>query len=220
MSTPNDPYGQQPQQGYGQAPSYGQQPQQGYGQAPAYGQQQYGAAPAYGSAPQAGGYGAAPGPVSRPSTVQYAVYLMYAGAALAIVQMLLAFVLIGQTRLLVEEELASQGLSGSDIPSGAVDTAITFGIVVGVISGVVGASLWILNAVFCGRGANWSRIFGTVLAGLYVISFLISLTSAAPAVTRVVSVLSLLVAIAAVVLLWQRPSNLFFQQAGAARAAR
>lgn len=68
MSTPQQPYGQQP--GYGQQPDYGQQPgygqQAGYGQQPysqpGYGQQPYGQQPGYGQQPygQQAGYGQQP----------------------------------------------------------------------------------------------------------------------------------------------------------------
>lgn len=197
MSTPNDPYGQQPQQ-------YGQQPQG------------YGAAPTYGSAPAAG-YGSAPTPVSRPSTVQYAVYLMYAGAALGIISMILGFVLLDDVRQQVEEQLAA---SGQPVDQGLVDATVTVGLVVGVVFGLVGAGLWIMNAVFCGRGANWSRILSTVFAGILVLTSLVTFFQPGSAVTKVLQLLTLLVGVAAVVLLWQRPSNLFFQQAGAARGAR
>ena len=67
MSTPQQPYGQQP--GYGQQPDYGQQPgygqqaangQQPYGQQP-YGQQPYGQQPGYGQQPYGQpGYGQQP----------------------------------------------------------------------------------------------------------------------------------------------------------------
>jgi hypothetical protein len=218
MSTPNDPYGQQPQQGYGQQPEqgYGQQGygQQGYGQQP---QQGYGAAPAYGSAPAAGGYGSAPGPVTRPSTVQNAVYLMYAGAALGILGMLVSLLTLDSMRRQIEEQLAAQG---GTVDQSLVDTSVTIGVVVGVVFGLIGAGLWIMNAVFCGRGANWSRILSTVFAGILVLSSLFTFFQPGTAFTKIITALTLVVGIGAVVLLWQRPSNEFFQQAGAARAAR
>ena len=82
MSTPQQPYGQQPdygqQAGYGQQPGYGQQA--GYGQQP-YGQQPYGQQPDYG---QQAGYGQQPGygqqagygqqPYGQPGYGQQAAY--------------------------------------------------------------------------------------------------------------------------------------------------
>ncbi len=197
-STPNDPYGQPPQQGYGQQP--------------------YGAAPSYGSAPPAGGYGSAPGPVSRPSTVQNAVYLMYAGAALGIIGMLVSLLTLDSMRQQVEEQFAAQG--GGPVDQSLVDTSVTIGIGVGVVFGLVGAGLWIMNAIFCGRGANWSRILSTVFAAILVLSSLVTFVQPGSGFTKAITGLTLVVGIAAVVLLWQRPSNQFFQQAGAARAAR
>lgn len=221
MSTPNGPYDQQPQQGYGQQPQqqgYGQHQQQGYGQQPQQqGQQPYGAAPSYGSAPAAGGYGSAPGPVSRPKTVQNAVYLMYAGAALGIIGMLVSLLTLDSMRQQVEEQLAAQG---GPVDQSLVDASVSIGIGVGVVFGLLGAGLWIMNAIFCGRGANWSRILSTVFAAILVLSSLVTFFQPGSGFTKAITGLTLVVGVAAVVLLWQRPSNQFFQQAGAARAAR
>ena len=68
MSTPQQPYGQQP--GYGQQPDYGQQP--GYGQQP-YGQQPYGQQAGYGQQPYSQpGYGQQP--YGQPGYGQQAAY--------------------------------------------------------------------------------------------------------------------------------------------------
>lgn len=218
MSTPNDPYGQQPHQGYGQAPSYGQQPQQGYGQAPVHGQQPYGAAPAYGSAPWAGGYGAAPGPVTRPSTVTYAVYLMYAGAFLSVLAGVLTVTTRGQLEEEFQRQAQLQGGAGA-LPPDFLDTFFGIIVVVAIVFGLLFAGLWIMNAVACSRGRNWGRITGTVLGGLYVLSALASLVQPSTGLTLTITLLTTLVAIATIVLLWQRASNQYFAAAGAARRA-
>ena len=74
MSTPQQPYGQQPdygqQAGYGQQPGYGQQA--GYGQQP-YGQQPYGQQAGYGQQPYSQpGYGQQP--YGQPGYGQQAAY--------------------------------------------------------------------------------------------------------------------------------------------------
>ena len=220
--TSNDPYatpsrggtpsgqpggGQQP--GYGAAPAYGQgQPaQQGYGAAPGYGSAPgYGAAPGYGSAPSA--------PTSAPSTIKNAVYLMYAGAALGVIGALLAFTLQDQMRAAVQESLAG---SGAELSESMIQTTIQIGLVVGVVFGLIGAGLWVMNAIFVRKGHNWARIVGSVLGGIYLLSFLYGLTQPNPALTMVINVLTALVAVGAIVLLWLRPSSEFLAAHAAAR---
>ena len=92
-------------------------------------------------------------------------------------------------------------------------------VVVSIVFGVIVAGLWIMNAVYSARGRNWARITGTVLGGLYLLSFLSSLTQPSSGLVMAVSVVTVLVVVATVVLLWLRPSNEFFAAAGAARRA-
>ncbi len=58
-----------------------------------------------------------------------------------------------------------------------------------------------------------------MLGGLYLLSFLSSLTQPSSGLVMAVSVVTVLVVVATVVLLWLRPSNEFFAAAGAARRA-
>lgn len=162
----------------------------------------------------AGGFPpAGPGPlpppeVVRPSTMNAAVLLMYVGAALSVLGGLLGFALQDEIR----EEIEKQDTGGVD-----VDTLVQFALVIGVIGALIGAALWILNAVFCGKGHNWSRVLGTVLFAISLLSSLYSLTQPTPALSRLTGVASLLVAVGAVVLLWMPASNRFFTESAAAR---
>lgn len=192
--TTNDPYA---------TPSQGGTPsgQPGGGQQPGYG-----AAPGYGSAPSA--------PASAPATIKNAVYLMYAGAALGIIGALLSFTLQDQMRAAVEESLAG---SGTEVSESLIQTSIQIGLIVGVVFGLIGAGLWIMNAIFVSKGRNWARIVGTVLGGIYLVSFLYGLTQANPVLTMIVNVLTALVAVGVIVLLWLKPSSEFFAAHAAAR---
>lgn len=149
-----------------------------------------------------------PAPSEPPRPVRVAVLLMWVGAAISVLGTLSVFLLQGQLRDLVEAELDGQGLPVDDQ---IVSATLLFGIVAAVIGGLIGTALWVLNAVFCGRGAAWSRILGTVLAGIHVPSTIYSLTQPAPAISKVLTVLSPLLAIAIVVLLWQRSSSAWFR---------
>jgi hypothetical protein len=158
---------------------------------------QPGPAPAYGQAPAAqGGYTTGRPPI--PGPVALAVKLMYAGAALSLLGVIAQFLMQDQMRELVE---AQPGMT-----SEAVDAAVSIGLVLAVVVGLVGVGLWVLNAVFNAKGKNWARILSTVLAGLNILFTLFSFAGPAPMLSRILAVLGMLLSIAIVVLLW-RPEN-------------
>ena len=66
-------------------------------------------------------------------------------------------------------------------------------------------------------GRSWARVTGTVLFGLHTLGFLGVLVSKHPGLglTKVLTTLGWLIACAAVVFLWQRPSSAFFQRTAA-----
>ncbi len=200
---PQNPYRQQPPQ----QPGYRPEPDHGAGPAP--GQAGYGSAPSYGPAPT--------GPVARPQTVKVAVLLMYLGAALSVLSGILALAMQDELRSLTEGELARQG---QELPAGALDLIIQVSLGIAMVFSVLGAILWVVNAVFNNKGHNWARILSTVLGAIWLVSFLYNLTQPSPGITRVVGVLNALLVVAVLVLLWLRPSNEFFAASGAGRGSR
>lgn len=151
-------------------------------------------------APRPTGPGAEP-----PPPVRTAVKLMWVGAALALLSVLL---LPLQTAAL-REQLADQPAPGIDTDA-LVTTAITFAVVIGLIS----AGLWALMAVKNRKGKTWARITATVLAGLNILVTLATLTGAGGTSTTtlnlLLSVVSLVLAGVIVYLLWQRPASEWF----------
>ena len=166
---------------------------------------QPGSAPAYGQAPAAyPGHATGKPPMPRP--VSLAVKLMYVGAGLSILSVIAQFVMQDQMRELIEAQ------PGMD--SETVDAALSIGLVLGVVFGLIGAGIWVLNAVFNAKGKNWARILSTVLAGLSIVFTLFGFTQPAPTLSRILSVLGMLLALAIVVLLW-RPENKPFYESPA-----
>jgi len=148
--------------------------------------------------------------------VKVAVLLMFTGAALSVLSGLLAFTTQDEMRSLMEDELARQGQDAA-MTTTMLDTIVQVTLAVSLVFGVLGAILWVVNAVFNGKGHNWARILSTVLGAIWLLSFTVSLLQPAPAVSKVLSVLNALLVIAVLVLLWLRPSNQFFSQSSAAR---
>lgn len=197
-------YGQNqpPQYGQNQPPQYGQQaPQYGqpqYGQNQPYGQPQYGQnQPQYGQ-PQYGGYpGLGPekpaGPVALPKEVNLAFWLIIGAGILGLIGI--------PFNIAAAKEAADSQLpaSGANITPEEFNTMLT---AVVVVFAVVGAALYALIAVFVRKGANWARIVATVFA-------VISLTNLFGGL--VITVLQVLLGMAAVVLLYLKPSNEYFR---------
>ncbi len=157
--------------------------------------------------PSAAGPGAEP-----PPPVRTAVKLMWAGAALA----LLGVLLVPLQTDAIRDQVAEQS------PGLDIDAVVSAGIAVAVVVGLISVGLWVLMAVMNRKGKVWARITATVLAGLNIVFTLASISGATgtapPALALVISVVSLILAGVIVYLLWQRPASEWFDAMGARSA--
>lgn len=142
-----------------------------------------------------------------PSSVSYAVKVMYAGAAVSLISLILGLTTIGSVRTAVRH--ANPSYTPSQVNS-SVDMAVAFAIV----GGVLGIGLWLWIAQMCKAGKNWARITGTVFFGLDTLFLLIGFTAAGDIGSRLLGIVIWLIGLAAVVLLWQRDSTAFFKPGG------
>ena len=139
-------------------------------------------------------------------TVRAAVKLMYAGAAVSTVNLVILLALIGDTRfgLLLNTPFITVSIAWSLAP----------------------LALWLWMARENGRGRNWARIVSTVLFGAATLDLtevfgppgirlsLVPVTAGSP----IVPVLYWLVGLAAVWLLWRPASSAFFRPPGYTQA--
>jgi hypothetical protein len=95
---------------------------------------------------------------AAPASVRTAVTLMYAGAAVSTVTLIIALALIPPIKAALRT--AHPGLTAAQASD--VNTLITLAMVAGLA--VIAAWLWMARAA--GQGKNWARIVCTVLAGL------------------------------------------------------
>ncbi len=149
------------------------------------------------------------GPASRgpaPPSVLNAVRLMFIRAGLGVLGLI---ILLATKDTLKTEILKKNETADPARLDDLLNTAITIGIVVGIIFIV----LYILLALQVRKGKNWARIVTWVLAGLGVLGALGSLAQAAPALSRIVTLIAAAVDIAIIFFLAQRPSNEFFRRA-------
>ena len=171
-------------------------PQQGQ---PQYGQPQYGMPPVTPHQPAVAG--------PPPTQVDNAVKLMFARAALSVLSLLALFVTQDALRDQLRE--ADPTISGSTL-----DTALTVALVAGTVFGLIFVTLYVLLALQVKKGKNWARIVTLVLAGLSLLAGLIGLTQAAPALSRIIGIVILVVEIAIVVLLLSSQAKQFFTARG------
>ena len=142
-----------------------------------------------------------------PQSVLYAVKLMYTGAAVSTVSLVISLASIGGTKDAIRK--ARPTLSATQ-----VNQLNTFSIALAVVSGVIGVALWLWMARANGRGKNWARILSTVLFGLATLDLFGVLSQPKTALGFIFPVLTWLVGAGAVFLLWRKDSTDFFRPTG------
>ncbi|HEX5524552.1 MAG TPA: hypothetical protein VFX53_13970 [Pedococcus sp.] len=171
--------------------------------------------------PIPGAPGAMPGqavagaPVNQPASIAMAVRLMYVGALLSLIGVLVTFTLADTIREQVQKAATDAGTAMS---STALDTAVAVAVGVAVVSGLLGAALWLLMAWANGRGKSWGRIVASVLFGLSVLSFVTGLAQGTqPPLALVLSVLTVALGAFIMVLLWKKESSAYYAAQSAPR---
>ena len=157
---------------------------------------------------------------AAPAPVQTAVRLMYAGAALWTVTVIIVVALI------------AGGKAGGHVRwDGHTLTAAQLGhlrpviITVTILSGLVVAAVWLWMARADGQGRNWARIVSTVLFGLATLQLTGIFTAPAShagfgmeVLGLIMPVLGWLIGLAVVWLLWRPAASAFFKPQGPAQA--
>ena len=129
-------------------------------------------------------------------TVQAAVRLMFAGAAVTTLSLIIAIISVA----FIGGGWGSLRLFGRSQPFPVTITA-------GIMGGLVLIALWLWMARANGKGRNWARILATVMFGLATLH-LFGSKGVAPAVFALAI---WLVGLAVVWLLWRPSSNAFFK---------
>lgn len=160
------------------------------------------------------GWATAPEPPEPPPTIRQAVAVMWCGAVVSVLSGAIGFLMQDEIREVVDRQIERQG---GDTGGLDPDTIVAIGLVAGVITGLLGATLWIVHAVFTLRGRPWARVSGTLLFAVSALFFLVGLAQPAPALSRGAGLLQQLVGLVAVVLIWRGPSGAFFDARERAR---
>jgi hypothetical protein len=140
-----------------------------------------------------------------PNSVQTAVKLMYAGAALSFVELVVGLATIGSVRRAIEKAYPHY-------TSAQVHRLEVADIVVAIVVGVIAIGLWLWMARASATGHNYARITGSVFFGLNTVFLLIGLARPHVGLGLVFSLLVWLAGLGAVVMLWRRESGAYFSQ--------
>ena len=163
--------------------------------------------PSYESAPQAA-------PVERPASIAQAVKLMYVGAALSLLGIIVTVLMRGAIRdaLVKASQKAAKPMSASQI-----DAAMNLAVVFAVVSGLIGVALWVWMAAANGRGRKWARIVATILWVLSLLSTLSSVLQHPPALALVLNIVMLALGAYILYLLYRPESTQYYEAQSAPR---
>jgi hypothetical protein len=147
-----------------------------------------------------------PGP---PQPVRTAVLLMYAGAALSAIEIIIGLLTISSLKNAIRSRYP--GYTSSQL-----HTAEVVGVTTVVVIGLIGVGLWLWMAWANGAGKSWARVVASVFFGLNTIDLLTLVARPHATLGLALAILVWLVGLGAILLLWQRESSAYYQ----ARSAR
>ncbi|HEY2130518.1 MAG TPA: hypothetical protein VGH77_25400 [Streptosporangiaceae bacterium] len=138
-----------------------------------------------------------------PTPVVQAVKLMYAGAIVSAISLIITLATVGSLKTAIHN--ADPTLTASKLHSAEVAA-----VAVAIIFGLIGIGLWLWMAYANKAGKNWARITATVFFGLDTLSVLTSFRQAEPVLSRLISILIWLIGLGVIVLLYQRESSAYY----------
>jgi len=154
--------------------------------------------------PAGNNQGPAIGRPPAPPAVLNAVKLMYAGAVVSAVEIVISLTTIGSLRSAIKT--AYPHYTTAHVHS--LEVASVAGL---VISGLIGVALWVLMARLNLGGRNWARIVASVLFAINTLELLAIFRRPSVTIGLAFAVLLWLIGLGAIMLLWRRESSAFFQ---------
>lgn len=122
--------------------------------------------------PPSGAGAASGGPratVAAPKQVVIGFWLYLAAAAISLISLIVSLATVGATKSAIQNQLAAQG---QKVTQAQIDAAVTGGVIIAVVIGIIFIAAYVLFAVLMRRGANWARIVLLVLTVLSLFDIL------------------------------------------------
>jgi len=143
-------------------------------------------------------------PPGQPQPMRRAVLLMYGGAALSAIEIIIGLSTIPSLKNAIRSQYP--GYSSSQIHTAEVWAVATL-----VVFGLLAIGLWLWMAWANGAGKSWARVVATVFFGLNTLDLLSLVTRPHATLGLVLAVLVWLAGLGAILLLWQRESSAYYQ---------
>jgi hypothetical protein len=152
-----------------------------------------------------------PGPAREPEqaqaprSVRNAVKLMYAGAALEVVAVIVAVLTAGSLKSAI---LARHpAYTAARLHSAEVARTVPL-----VIGGLIAIGLWLWMAWANGKGRSWARVVSAVFFGINTLDLLISLVVVHAVATPIIGGVIWLAGLGAIVLIFSKESGPFYNR--------
>jgi hypothetical protein len=148
--------------------------------------------------------------IPPPRSVQNAVKLMYAGAAVEVIALVVALI----SRNSIKSALLKihPGYTAAQLHN-----AVTMQIISLVVGAAVATGLWLWMAWANGRGYRWARILSAVFFGISTLDLVVTAAAVRAPGSLIVGFVIWLVGLGAIVLLFSRESTAFFRHPPAFR---
>jgi hypothetical protein len=143
---------------------------------------------------------------AAPAPVRTAVKLMYAGAAVSVVPLIVALAYRGDI------QAYHLRWAGHTLTAAQISHWRPLIIMVVIVAGLIVPAVWLWMARANGQGRNWARIVSTVLFGLATLQLAGTIRDGVA--LFLIAVLTWLAGLAAVWLLWRPASSAFFRPQG------
>ena len=153
-----------------------------------------------------------PGRPERPASVVMAVRLMYAGAVVSTLSLIVGLATVNRFRASIRTSLHKANPKMTPAQVHNIETVFVVG---SVAFQVISIALWIWMAVTNKAGRSWARIVASVLFGLNTLMLLLGVASTGVAASLLVSVLTWLIGLGAIIYLWRKDASAYINsQAG------
>ncbi|MGE5291673.1 MAG: hypothetical protein ACM3ML_31625 [Micromonosporaceae bacterium] len=142
-----------------------------------------------------------------PRAIRNAVTLMYVGAAVSIVSLIIGLATAGGLKSAIRK-------AQPHLTTAQVNNTATSIIAATVITGLLGAGLWLWMAWANKRGRSWARILSSVFFGIATLDSATAVTRPGDLFGKIITVAIWVVGVGAIVGLWLPESNAYYRAVG------
>ena len=141
---------------------------------------------------------------AAPVSVLNAAKLMYAGAAVSLVSLVISLADIGGTKAAIKK-------ARPDLTATQISQLNGFIIGLAIVSGLVGIGLWLWMSRANKAGKNWARMLSSVLFALATLDLFGVFSQPKTFLGLVFPLVTWVIGLGAIVLLWRPESSQFFK---------